>query len=169
MPSIASLADVIRIQGAYPGLDIQPLNHQQERVAVAVCQGLTVRQAAQSVGMTPAQGKDLDADPSFRVVCDYLREVKYGYANLEVSITRDQLNKMLLEAHRKASNSLEEIAAVRELGKMNDLYLDAAHATSHVTVNVGDITSTKQLERLDDTQLIELAGDECSIIPERAL
>lgn len=66
-------------------------------------------------------------------------------------VTRDLLNKMLFEAHAKAATASEEIAAIRELGKLNGLYEQA-----DTTVKV-EINSIKQLEELPDEKLIELA------------
>lgn len=123
MDDIVTKADLSRIQEATPHLDIEPLTSVEQRVAIGVCRGLTIAQAANAQGLSRAEVNRLRASESFQVICDYLREVKYGHTQREAVITRDMLNKMLLESHRKAENAMEEIAAARELGKMNDLYL----------------------------------------------
>jgi hypothetical protein len=167
MTDIVTKADLARIQDAYPDLNVQPLTSVEERVAIGVCRGLTVAQSARSVGMSMREAKALQESDAFLTVCDYLREVKYAYEQVKVAVTRDQLNMMLFEAHRKAANTTEEVAAIRELGKMNDLYLNEQRK-SGVEINIlpGDVTSEKQLERMDDDKLIELSGSDFRLSSE---
>lgn len=167
MSDLLTQADIARIREAYPDLNVEPLTSQQERAALGVCRGLSVAQSARSVGMTPLEIADLKENESFLTTVDYLKNVKYGIEQTEIVITRDTISLMFLEAHRKAATATEEISATRELAKLHDLYLDAQRK-SGVTVNINpaDITSEKQLESMDDGDLIELTGDDFRLASE---
>lgn len=157
--------DLQHMRAAYPDLDIEPLTVQEERVLLYVLRGLTIPQAAKAVGMTGAQGHALAKSESFEVMRAYLEEFRLGKQQLEIKVTRDTLTQMLFEAHAKSATATEEISAIRELGKMHDLYLDAQRKAG-VEINIGaKATSTKHLERMDDDMLIELSGEDYSLEP----
>ena len=71
----------------------------------------------------------------------------------DVTVTRNQLNLLLLEAHKKSATATEEVAAIRELGKLNSLY-DAPEAD--ITINIQQ--NVHKLEVMSDTELLKLAG-----------
>ncbi len=74
----------------------------------------------------------------------------------ELSITKEQITLLMLEAHKKSSNSAEEIMALREIAKIHGMY---ALAPTTVTINTLNIESNqKKLGELSDEQLLELAG-----------
>lgn len=160
MGNLITDSDIDRIQAEFPDLITRRLSVIEEKIALSVCRGLTIPQACRSVGVSFAEAKELQADSFFQICCEYLKEVKRGYQDVQAVITRDMLNGMLLEAHRKAANTSEEVMAIREMGKMNDLYLDAQRRNGTEPADMKDITSAKQLERLDDAELIELSGSD---------
>lgn len=152
VPAIIHPAELARIQTAYPLLDVDPLTSQEEQFVLFKSRGLSPVVAARAAGYTPQQGAELMTEPNIIAMIDYMAAVN----NREVSITKDMLNVMLLEAHRKSATSTEEIMAVRELGKINDLYptekrrLEIAPAPENVT--------KKQIESMTDAQLMALTG-----------
>jgi len=75
-------------------------------------------------------------------------------ATAEIKVTRDMLTQMLFESHRKSATATEEIAAVREIGKLHGLYeSDRMKQTTNINVNV-----IEQIESLPDDELLELAN-----------
>jgi len=78
---------------------------------------------------------------------------------LDLEITRNQLNLMLLEAHKKSANSTEEVAAIRELGKINGLYEPEA---PDITINITQ--DIRKLEVMSDVDLLRLAGKDASLL-----
>mgnify|MGYP006431263777 FL=1 len=62
-------------------------------------------------------------------------------------LERDQLTEMLLEAHSNASNTTEEVCAIRELGKLLGLYPATKKSVKKV----------HQIEELSDNELLKIA------------
>lgn len=126
--------------------------------------------AARAAGLAPRHATEFEATSEYLALRAYLAEIKFGMKQIEVAIDRNMLNVMLLDAHSKAANSMEEIAAIRELGKMNDLYLDARHR-SGVEVNISNgavvngSVSVRQLEKMTDAELIQLSEEDYSLEP----
>ena len=114
---------------------------QEQTFARYIANGMSPEAAARAVGMPAVPNQDR------------LNELMSLFPDNPntVRVTRELLNKMLFDAHMKAANATEEIAAIRELGKLNGLYEQA-----DTTVKV-EINSIKQLEELPDEKLIELA------------
>ena len=72
-------------------------------------------------------------------------------ALIEHKVSRDKLTAMLFEAHRKSATSTEEVAAIRELGKMHGVY----EPEKTVTVSA-NYTKIEQMEELSDDELIAI-------------
>jgi len=74
----------------------------------------------------------------------------------ELLVTRDHLTQLLLESHKKAANSAEEIMAIREMGKLHKLY----EQTPMVQINNLSIEKNqKKIEVLSDEELLQMAGN----------
>ena len=74
----------------------------------------------------------------------------------ELTVTKEQITLLMLEAHKKSSNSAEEIMALREIAKIHGMY-----ALTPTTVTIGQINiegNQKKLQGLSDEKLLELAG-----------
>jgi hypothetical protein len=83
-------------------------------------------------------------------------------SHIDLSITRQDINLLLLESHRKAENASEEIAALRELSKLNDLY---PSTTSKVELSITHVEKTlKELEALPTEDLLRLAGEDVDLL-----
>lgn len=165
MTQIFSNYDLQHLRRAYPELGIEPLSSQEERVLLYIARGMTLAQASSAAGISVGAARKLAADASFDVALTYVREINAGLQCAEIKVTRDTLTRMLFDAHSKSATATEEIAAIRELGKMHDLYLDAQRKAG-VEINItSNIQSSKQLERLDDHLLIELAGESYTLEP----
>ena len=158
-------AELAELQSLYPMEQFKGgFTRQQEQFMLYFIKGLNATAAATAAGYTsPSAGSNLLRDERIRAALDFLREKHFQ----EVHISRDKLNAMLMEAHSHATNTLEEVAAIRELGKMNDLYADAKHRSAKVQVNIGSqVTNVKEISKLSDEQLIAMVGDEIVLDPE---
>ena len=82
----------------------------------------------------------------------------------DVKVTRNQLNVLLLAAHRKSATATEEVAAIRELGKLNGLY---EAEKPDVTINIQQ--NIQKLEVLSDEELLRLAGQSCDLLVNEPL
>lgn len=149
-------ADIAHIQSTYPLLNIKPLNGQQERFILMILRGLNPPAAEKAVGYKRGSGTALLAKPEVKAILEYYRQ----YALKDIKVTRDTLTEMLFEAHAKAGSATEEIMAIRELGKMHDTYESDKRKGVNIkqTIVKGGITNIKQIERLGDADLAELAG-----------
>jgi len=73
----------------------------------------------------------------------------------EFRFTTNHAVAMLLEAHRRASSASEEVAAIREIGKLLGLYSPEKTQVEAVSFN-----KLEQLEQLSDDELLKMAGIE---------
>ena len=167
MGIVVTDADIAELQTLYPLAKFdRNFTRQEEQFLLYHIKGLSAEAAATAAGYEHSgTGKSLLKQDKIRAAIDYLKEKHFN----DVRITRDRLNSMLLDAHSHAANATEEIMAIKELGKMNDLYADAKHKGG-MQINIGsqvnNVKSVKQIERMDETQLLELAGDEIILNPE---
>ena len=77
--------------------------------------------------------------------------------DIEVDITRKDITLLLMESHKKCENAGEEVAVLREVAKLNDLY---PTATSKVNVNVTHIEQKlRDLEQMPTEELLRMAGE----------
>lgn len=162
MGAVVSDVDLAELRSLYPLAKFDAgFTGQQEQLLLYFMKGMNPIQAARAAGYTnPSHGASLLREEAFQRAIELLRE-KYFQ---EVRITRDMLNAMLLDSHSKAAGTIEEVAAIRELGKLNGLYESdkqrAKSGQTTVQVNVGSqVTNQKQIERMDDQQLMEIAGE----------
>lgn len=124
------------------------LTSQQERYVFLRAQGLTIAQARNGAGYASTANPEKNAAVAHALA--YFRQQE----GEQIKVNRDKLTVMLFDSHAKAANSMEEIAAIRELGKLHDQYPDAKRAATQITVNV----SNGRLEQMPDSELIKLSG-----------
>lgn len=74
---------------------------------------------------------------------------------MHTGITRERVTEMLLEAYRNASNSMEQIAAARELGRMHGLYEANKLKVEH---RLAERHSERELRTLSVEELEKLAA-----------
>ncbi len=77
--------------------------------------------------------------------------------DVELDIRRDDINRLLLESHKKCSTAAEEVMVLKELAKINGHY----EKKPSTQINVLHIEQTvKRIESMSDEQLLELANTE---------
>lgn len=157
MTALITNGEIVELQALYPYLEIRPLTKQMEHAVLLFIRGMSITAAARGAGYNDTRQlkKWLDSEEG-EAVMGYVRD-----KHLEsVNVTREQLTRMLFEAHAKAATATEEIAAIREIGKMNDLYENEKRkgAVNVQINNTQNITNEKQLERMSTEELLQLAG-----------
>jgi len=151
--------DLANLQSMYPLCNFNTgFSAQDERFILLILKGLEPGPAAVATGRHPNHGYRLIKDERIKAALDMLRAKEFN----DIRITRDSLNQMLLEAHAKAANATEEIAAIRELGKMNGLY--APQQTVNMNLNT-EVKSLRQLQQLNDHELLQMAGGDIVLEP----
>jgi len=165
MGVLISDVDLVELQSLYPLAKFDAgFSAQQEQFLLYYSKGMSPAAAATAAGYkNPETGTQLLRDERIQIALRLLREKVHQ----EIRISRDMLNGMLLDSHSRAATVTEEIMAVRELGKMNGLYESDKHRGTTVNVNVGGnhVHNHKELERMDDKQLLELAGEDIVLSP----
>ena len=109
--------------------------------------GATPALAAKTVGATVIQASEWATDRDIKEVLRGLEEQQ----SVGMQMTRNKLSDLLLQSYYKAGTATEEVAALREIGKLQGLY---APETIEVTTN---ISNTKQLEHMSAEDLARLA------------
>jgi len=143
--------DIAYLQSCYPRAAITPLTAQQEQFVLYILRGMAPTQAARGAGYkspSSTAGQLMQMD-KIQAVLAHLRSEEMD----SIKVTRDQLTLMLFEAHRKSATATEEITAVRELGKMHGLYEPDKVQTQNLHLH-----KVEQLERMDEDDLVKLAG-----------
>lgn len=138
------------------------ISRQEVAFVTYVRQGLPFNTAARCAGMTAEHMLAFTEDSRFHAAMQYSME----RASSVLNVTRDMLNYMLMEAHACSANATEQIMAIRELGKLNDLYPRAGAPARGAVIEHGKPSSGRALQQMDDAQLLEHAGYE-SLEPER--
>jgi phage terminase small subunit len=163
MGAIISDADISYLQQIYPMEGVVPLTGQQEQFLMHYMKGQSVAAAERAVGYAPGTGKKLLTQENVLVILEHLRSKAFD----DIRVTREVLTQMLFEAHGKSATATEEINAIKELGKMHDMYeVDKRHQGNVTNVLVDKrVTNVKQIERASEADLLLLAGDSISLDP----
>lgn len=142
------LTQQIVAQSIYSTKSVKNLTKQQELFAFHLSTGASMTECAKSVGASLDQAHEWIKDR------DVVTVVK-GFADINMEgaqVTRDKLATLLFQSYYKAGNAMEEISALREIGKLKGLY---APEVQEVTVKAHNV---RQIESADDATLAKLAG-----------
>lgn len=135
-------------QSVYSTKGLKHLSRQKEMFCFHMASGANAQAAGKAVGATPEQAAEWARDKHIKSVIAGIHD-----AQMEgVRFTREKLSSMLLQSYYKAATATEEIAAVREIGKLQGLY---APETQELNVNVNN---AKQLENMSVDELAKIAG-----------
>ena len=153
-------ADYRYLRSLYPLVRVRSLSSQEENCLLYHLRGMSEAEAARAAGYEDEQATArLLRREDARLILGYLRDKTLGDARIDV----ERLTGMLLEAHRKSATATEEIAAVRELGKLHGLYPEQKKSPSVQINQQINVTNTTQLKRLSDAELLRLAGDNAAL------
>ena len=142
-------------QSVYSTKGLKNLSRQKEMFCFHMASGASPDVAGRAVGATEQQIAEWQQDKDIKALLAGIQDNQ----TRGMSFTREKLSLMLLQSYYKAGTATEEIAAVREIGKLQGLY---APETQEVIVNVNN---AKQLENMSADELAKLAGlDNPSVI-----
>jgi hypothetical protein len=150
--------DLAQLRSLYPLCNFNAgFSAQEERFILFVLRGIEPNEAATAAGYsTVGEGGRLMRAPRIKAGLDMLRKREF----YDIRITRESLSHMLLEAHAKAATATEEIAAIRELGKMNGLYAPEQRVNTNVNT---EVKTLRHLQQLNDNELLKLAGEDITL------
>jgi len=132
----------------------EKLTAQQEHLVFLLASGIPAPAACKAAGY---KGTQAMRNPKVQNAVKFVRTEQQG----QVKVNRDKLTAMLFSAHAKAANATEEIAAIRELGKMHDVYAQAQEDRKnnvHTAVQINNNT-VHQLSDADLLRIAELSSD----------
>ena len=165
MRDLITPGDIEYVRRQYPDRKIKMPSVSEQRILMLYMRGLSRPAIAHAMGEYMPTTKEsarvtvsrfLSSDTAKGLI-DLFREREFKDAR----VTRNHLTELLFESYHKAGSVLEEIAAIREIGKMNGLYESDKQAKgASVTINqVGNIQNVRQLERLSEAELSQLANN----------
>tara|TARA_Y100001938_G_scaffold140488_1_gene208739 strand:- start:651 stop:1214 length:564 start_codon:yes stop_codon:yes gene_type:complete len=152
-------SDLALLQSLYPLLDIPALTSQEEEFFYQHMKGSNIEAAAKAAGMPVATAQRLLRSDAGTAILDYL----HSQTMARITVNKDLLTTMLMEAHRHAANATEEIMAIKELGKLHDAYDEVKNNRTkasgvNLLIQQNNITNIKQVQRMSDEELMALAG-----------
>lgn len=141
--------DIKYLKEKHPDRRIHTPSARHQKVLMLHLRGLSNGAIARSLDMPAASVTTFLSSDTALALLDLYRTREFE----DVRCTREQLTNMLFESYHKAGNAMEEIAAVREIGKLNGLYKSDEQKDARLVV-----TNVRQLERLSEAELVQLVG-----------
>lgn len=133
----------------YMGLVLGELTVQQERLVMYVARGMSIAAAGRAAGYASRDSAHAAmSNPAVIKALDYFRQ----QLREDVRFTRAHAHAMYLDAYNAAATSTEMKNTVDSLVKLHGLVAPDNATQVNVTVNAS------QLERMDDSELLKLAG-----------
>jgi hypothetical protein len=155
MRDIISSGDLDYIQSLYPDRVVRMPTLRQQQILLMHLRGMLPLAIAKALG-DPTHSKVVQylKTPSCRATLDFLRANEFT----DVRASREYLVSLLFESYHKAGTAMEEIAAIREIGKISGLYESDKQARTQININTqtNNVTNIRQLESLSENQLIEI-------------
>ena len=141
----------------YMGLQLGELTVQQERLVLMISNGMTVAAAGRAAGYgTSTAALNASKLPKVSRALEYFRE----QMREEVRFSPNNAHHMYREAYQSAANATEMKNTVDSLVKLHGL--GTPDTATQININVN--TTAKQLERLTDEELLEIAGRETAYL-----
>lgn len=139
--------------------DIRRLSAQEERYVQLRVRGLLPLAAARGAGIRVKNMSDInalhDANPHLdEALVAYRMAIREESISrgVEIEFTRNDATLMLMEAHTKAANTMEEVRAIDSLIKLHGI---AAPERKEITATV---TNISEIQQMSDEQLAALSG-----------
>jgi len=143
----------------YMGLNLGELTVQQEKLVLLIASGMTIAAAGRGAGYrTYDTALEASKRPAVMQALNYYRE----QMRETVKFTQKNAHIMYMEAYTASATATEMKNTVDSLVKLHGL----ATPDNATQVNI-NINNTKQLERMTDEELLEIAGKSGTyLIPE---
>jgi hypothetical protein len=135
----------------YMGLQLNELTIQQEKLVMLIVSGMSIAAAGRGAGYSSYQtALDAAKRPAVKKAIQYFREQMREKVHFE----RQNAHMMYMEAYNASATATEMKNTVDSLVKLHGLT-----APDHATqININVNTSAKQLERMTDEELLQIAG-----------
>ena len=141
----------------YMGLSLNDLTVQQEKLVTLIASGMTIAAAGRGAGYASAQSaREASLIPAVQQALQYFRE----QMREEVKFERQNAHLMYMDAYQASATATEMKNTVDSLVKLHGL----AQPDTAVQVNVNMNATSKQLERLSDEELLEIAGKQTNYL-----
>ena len=135
----------------YMGLQLGELTVQQEKLVLMISSGMTVSAAGRAAGYKSAQtAYSASKLPQVQQALQYFRD----QMREEVKFTKTNAHTMYMEAYSSSATATEMKNTVDSLVKLHGLGLPDQATQININLNA----TAKQLERLSDEELLEIAG-----------
>lgn len=141
----------------YMGLTLNALTVQQEKLVSLISSGMTIAAAGRGAGYASYKtALEAAKNENVQKALQYFRE----QMREEVKFERQNAHSMYMEAYTSSATATEMKNTVDSLVKLHGL--NAPESAVQVNVNLN--TTAKQLERLSDEELLEIAGKETTYL-----
>lgn len=135
----------------YMGLNLNDLTVQQEKLVSLMASGMTIAAAGRGAGYSSyPSALEASKKPAVQKALAYYRE----QMREEVKFERSNAHVMYMDAYNASATATEMKNTVDSLVKLHGL----AQPDTAVQVNLNMNATSKQLERLSDEELLEIAG-----------
>lgn len=165
MKDFVTKGDILALKQSHPDMDIKMPSVRQQRMLMLYLRGSPRSTIKAAVGdeAGSATSTFLNSD-TFKLLVDLFRTREID----DIRTSRNYLTDLLFQSYHKAGSTMEEVAAIREIGKLNGLY-KSDDQKANITVNqTGNIQNVKQLERLSESELLKIVEGLGDVIdPER--
>lgn len=141
----------------YMGLSLSALTVQQEKLVMLIASGMTIAAAGRGAGYASYKtALEASKKPDVQTALQYFRE----QMREEVKFERSNAHAMYMEAYNSSATATEMKNTVDSLVKLHGL----TAPDNAVQVNVNLNATAKQLERLTDEELLEIAGKDTTYL-----
>lgn len=144
-------------QMPYMGLTLGELTVQQEKLVTLMASGMSIAASGRAAGYASyPTALDAAKRPAVQKALTYFREQMRETVQFE----RQQAHSMYMEAYSSSATATEMKNTVDSLVKLHGL----ATPETAVQVNINLRQTAKQLERLSDEELLEIAGKDTNYL-----
>lgn len=143
------------------GLTLNDLTVQQEKLVTLIASGMTIAAAGRGAGYKDYNtALDASKRPAVKQALQYFRE----QMREELKFDRKNAHMMYMDAYNAAANATEMKNTVDSLVKLHGL----STPDNATQININLNATSKQLERLTDEELLEIAGKQTDYLEPAA-
>ena len=133
----------------YAGLNLNELTSQQETYVLARVGGMNMKASARAAGYSERSVYDVEKSPAVQKAIEYFREQNREEVRFELA----DAHHMYMSAYRASANATEMKNTTDSLVKLHGVSKEEQTPLVNIQIN-----GSKQLERMTDEELLELAG-----------
>ncbi len=134
----------------YAGLNLNELTSQQETYVLARVGGMNMKASARAAGYSERSVYDVEKSPAVQKAIEYFREQNREEVRFELA----DAHHMYMSAYRASANATEMKNTTDSLVKLHGISKEEQTPLVNIQIN-----GSKQLERMTDEELLELAGN----------